>query len=361
MSRAPVCINPIVIRDKIDEAGFNIFADYERIEAINQVKPYTVDWAICSKCAGSCIYCVLGSDTSQNIILPKEKIMEVIDDSWEMGVRLMFWGGGDIFFHPDWYECISYAADKGMKGILAMSGMMSKEDAKKIARLEPSLSGIGVHIDTVVQEAYNKVHTNPKTLQAKMRGYQHLLEAGCPPDKMVGLITFTRHVAPTIEETLDWYIDTMGSRSITLCIFKSEGFGAQHKSDLEPSLQEVKRAIEYRAKKLGSHWLKIGSSDGSQFYCRANIFIGYRGEVSPCGGIADSVCGNIYEERLPQIFEKHRDWLMFNFKVEGPCSDCSNSDICFGCRASAYHYLDDIKASDPKCFLNPDAHETYFR
>ncbi|MFQ5904788.1 MAG: SPASM domain-containing protein, partial [Candidatus Binatia bacterium] len=123
----------------------------------------------------------------------------------------------------------------------------------------------------------------------------------------------------------------------------------------------VKKACEYRAKKLGDYWLRIGSSDGSQFYCRTNVSLKVTGDICPCGVMPQKAVGNIYRESLVEIFEKHRDYLMFNEQIKGACGSCSNKDVCFGCRANAYHYLGDELASDPKCWLNPETEELYFR
>ena len=128
----------------------------------------------------------------------------------------------------------------------------------------------------------------------------------------------------------------------------------------EVSLSDTKRALEYRAKKMGEHWLRIGSSDGSFFYCRTTFGIHSDGSVSPCLCIKDLQVGNVYQEKLRDIFERHRDELLFNYEIKGPCGNCLHNDICNGCRANAYHYLGDVAESDPKCFMNSEAKEYYW-
>ena len=71
--------------------------------------------------------------------------------------------------------------------------------------------------------------------------------------------------------------------------------------------------------------------------------------------------GSVYQKRLTQIFEENRDALLFNDRGKGFCGEsCENRDVCFGCRARAYHYTGDVMASDPKCWLNPAAKAYYF-
>ena len=91
------------------------------------------------------------------------------------------------------------------------------------------------------------------------------------------------------------------------------------------------------------------------FYCRTMFNVNYQGQVLSCPVMRDRIMGNIFEENLKEIFERNRDSLLFNFQIKGPCATCQNNDLCFGCRATAYHYLGDVEASDPKCWLNPES------
>ena len=70
--------------------------------------------------------------------------------------------------------------------------------------------------------------------------------------------------------------------------------------------------------------------------------------------------GNIFEESLVDIFNRHKNELLYNLEIEGPCGRCKNSDVCFGCRSNAQTYFGNTAASDPKCWLNPETPERIF-
>lgn len=359
MSHAPACIRPIKVKNKVEDKGFNIFVDYEMADHINRVEPYITDLEATSKCPGACKYCYASSTTAEQHTIPKEKIMEFLDDAYDVGIRVIQWAGGEVFSHADWRELVTYAADKGMTSNLLTSGLISKSLAKEIMGFGDAIGMVSINIASVVPKVYDILHTEPKTLEMKMKGYANLLEAGFPQDQVMGLITLSKPAIESIEETIDWFVDEMDCRSLCLPTFKACGFG-KDSPQWEPSLSEVKRALEYRAKKLGKHWLSIGASDGSFFYCRVNVALLYDGSVVPCTMTRDVVAGNIYKERLRDFFDRSRDELLFNYPIEGHCGgDCEYSDVCFGCRATAQLYLGDIKASDPKCFMNPEAKELY--
>lgn len=362
MSEIMTCVNPIAFRELGDDPGFKLFVSPdERTEYINQVKPFALDFELTSTCAGSCAYCYASSVSSSEPELPKEKVHEVINDAIELGVKQIGWGGGDPIARSDWFEIVGYAIEKGLRCTITTSGLISKDVAKKICALGTNLRRVAVHIDSLNPEIYSKLHTEPKTLDFKIQGYRNLLEAGYPPDQVIGIITFTKFAAQTIEETVDWYVDEMGSKAVCFVRLLDEGFARLHR-DWEPSLSEIRRAIEYRAAKLGKHWLRIGASDGSFLVCRTLIGIMYDGRVSPCTTMRDLAVGNLYQESLKEIFSRHRDAILFNYDIKGYCGkECENRDICFGCRASAYHYLGDVRASDPKCPMNTEAKEYYFK
>lgn len=362
MSHAPGCKNPVMVKKLEDDKYFNFFVDFNRTDWINQVKPYSMELELTNKCAGSCAYCYAKSTIKEDVVMPKEKVLELVDQAQELGCKTVSWCGGDPLLHPDWLEVMQYTAEKGMGNNIATSALISKQQARQIMSLGESvtsLGSVGIHISSIVPAIYNKVHTDPSTLEKKMQGYRNILEAGFPSDKIWVLITYTKPVVESIEETLDWYIDEMGARSICIIAFKTSGFG-QKRPEWEPSLSEVKKAVEYRAKKLGQHWLRFGASDGSFFYCRTQFGVKFYGGVVPCTPLVEMEVGNVYEESLIDIMNKHRSTLLYNHDIKGFCGEsCENRDICFGCRLNAFYYTGEIDGSDPKCFINPDAKEYY--
>lgn len=359
MTEMPLCINPVVLRDRSAlEKKYSAFVNFDLAEKVNALQPYHLELELTNRCAASCGWCYSSGNTATYTTLPREKFVEVIDQAYDLGVRFVAWSGGDPILHPHWAELVSYAADKGMTGCFLSSGMLSREDVRKLMRFKDLLESISIHISTLDPDTYARVHNNPRTLEARIQGYRSLLEAGYPPDKVTNIITLTRPVADRIEETIDWYVDEMGSKSICIAVLKGEGYGATH-GEWEPSLLQVSRAYHYRAKRLGEHWLKLGTIGTSFYYCRTALAVTSDGRVMPCACCRDLSVGNVFEEDLREIFKRQRDLLLFNQPIKGYCGsgECPNLDLCFGCRANAYRYTGDVFESDPKCFLNPAARE----
>lgn len=346
---------------------FDIYLNPRRQQAAREGRPFEVDFEINTHCFGSCKICHTSSTPTNRQFMPLEKIREVIDQLVELRISQIWWEGGDPLIHPGIFEAVWYAAEKGLKNAIFTSGLpLSQQMCQKITdhfnRKEINL--IGVHIDALNPEVYNRLHWDPKGLEKKMKGYRTLLEVGYPADRILPCLTMTRPALEVIEETLDWYIDEMGAKFVEMTVFKPHGLGGLNR-ELEPPLSALRRAFEYRAKKLGNpKWLRMATTECSSVRCQTNFYLCTDGTVKICPCVSPEIfsVGNVYQEPLSEIFRKHgRQITMNNLTIKGQCAECENNadGICRGCRASAYHYLGDFEASDPKCWMNPAAKETY--
>lgn len=344
---------------------FDKYISPTKVKHWREKKPYYIDFELTTKCPHTCKFCFSNSNRNPHPVdMPKERVFEVLDDLAALEFRQIYWDGGESLLHPDFFEILSYAHQRGL-GSGAFSGgiPLSKGMAKRVVAAygKKHLNVFGIHIDSLNPEVFARLHDNPRELERRVQGYRNLLEAGFPPERILPCITLTGPAAETIEQTIDWYIDEMGARFFEISTFKPQGSGGLN-SYLEPSLSDVRRAFEYRAKKLGSpNWARMGSTECTSIQCRTNVYLTVDGKVMRCGQMPRELnSGNIYEERLLDIYNRHRETLsMREIKVRGECANCKNNDICEGCRAAALHYTGDITASDPKCWLNPEARERY--
>lgn len=333
--------------------------DFQR--AIEEGRPGWLAIDTTNQCAGGCIYCYSGSTENTKIEIPRERVLSLVDEAAQLGIQAIMWMGGDPLLHPSWVEFLHYAREKGLANSIVLNPMtLSKKACQEICRA--GVDALCLHIDTLDPQVYRQINHFPKTLEMKIRGYRNLLEEGFPPERVYGVLTFCQPVAQAIDQTLDWFVDEMGSPFVYFDIFKTGGFGSAYQ-ELEPSLTEIRRSREYRARKLGDDDLRrMGSSDAGADFCRLYFNVTYDGRIRPCPFLHPLSVGNIYQENLAQILEKHRELLLFDFPVQGYCGDaCENRDLCFGCRANAYYYAGDVWGSDPKCWLNPSNPEHVFR
>ncbi len=328
--------------------------------AARDVRPYLAHIEINLACNAGCNYCYASSDNFTDTILPKETIFEFIDQASDMGLRMLWWYGGDPILHPDFYEILEYSIKKRMWNALISSGIIPKKDAERLATYKKWLM-LSFHLDTIDPETYGLINNNPETLEQRINGYQNLLDAGFPSDQAVGILTISRPIVPSIKKTIDWFVDEMGAQHVLCTIYKHKGF-AEHTKNLEPSLSDIKEVLTYRDSKLADYVHTMGLGEIGSLVCRTNLAIHVDGTVSPCLLLRDLGVGNIKEKKLKDIVDNNKDELFFNYDLNGYCSSCNlnKKKICIGCRANAYIYTGDVHNSDPKCFLNREASEYYY-
>ncbi|MBI5118448.1 radical SAM protein [Candidatus Poribacteria bacterium] len=358
MSHASACQFPPRLTGLPDDPIFQMLCDTSRAEQVEQLKPAQMELELTTKCAASCRFCCASSTSARTEEMPLESVKRVIEEAHDLGVKAVTWMGGDPQLYPHIRDLFELATNLGIVMQMPTSGLFSKKHIELFNEYQDNLF-LGVHLDTIDPGAYAELHRKPHTRRGRMDGFKRLLDSGYPPYKTWGLITMTAPSLRTIEQTLDWFYDEMRAIFVCLMVFKGEGFGKET-AHLEPSTTDVARAIKYRASKMGEHWLRLGASEASIYYCRTTFCVDVNGRAHPCLAIRDYLkTESVFEQGLKHVVEKHRDKLFFNFTPKGMCGDCANNDLCFGCRASALYYTGDITASDPKCWLNPEAVEYY--
>lgn len=357
------------IREVVPFRQEDLFDKYlcpTKVRAAQEGKPHFIYIEATNRCPGSCKFCLATSSRSGTHDLPREKLQELIDELVQLGFRHIYWGGGEPLVHPALFDLVRYAASRGIpSGIFSGGIPLTRQVAREVCRLyqEGLINVFGIHIDTLDRQVFDRLHARPGELQARLEGYRNLLEAGFPPERILPCMTLTGPSAETFEETFDWFVEEMGARFLEVSVFKPQQVGGEH-PELEPSLSDVRRVFEYRSRRFGSqNWARIGSTECSKIHCQTHFFLACNGDVMPCASFPrEWAVGNIFQERLVNLFRDHGETIALrDIPIRGKCADCENNDICWGCRAAAYHYLGDVTASDPKCWLNPEARETYFR
>ena len=170
----------------------NIVYPEEMVRYAREGRAYCVMAEVTSYCAASCAYCFASSDKNAIQSLPKETLFDLVDFATEIDARVFALTGGDALAYPNWEEVVVYAQEKGLETGLATSWMISKAVARKIVELDVQF--VCGHIDTIDPEAYAQVHTDPKTLEARMRGLHNLFVAGYPKERIMTLLTISRPI-----------------------------------------------------------------------------------------------------------------------------------------------------------------------
>ena len=331
--------------------------DYaEEIKYFQKNMIYSIQIESNLSCPQGCLFCYASSDNPPTKELPTEDIINILNSAKKMKVKAIDWLGGDPLLRKDWYKLMKIAQNIGLKNNIWTSGIPLKDSEIAKKAVEVSKGGfISVHLDSIDEEIYKKLHTgNPKNkIKSILKGVENVQSFGKKPDEMINCITFNKLVAKDAEKTIEYFFKEKGMRT---CLTQMCMTGlAEGHTEWIPSEKEIKEACEARDRiNYPDSKLSMCTMDTNKFYCGGIICITIDGDVTPCSVIRKGF-GNIHKTPLEEIVEKNKDKLLFSHlkKLENMpnnCKTCENNSICWGCRAAAFYEHDDIFASDPKCY-----------
>lgn len=313
------------------------------------------------KCTQLCDYCYAGSTPDSPQGMDSEKIIELLDSASKLGVYMIDWLGGDPLLRKDWYELCKYALDLGFINNIWTSGipLANPETAKKVVEVTEG-GFISTHLDTLNPELYSMLHGsegcngNSGNINLILKGIQNVLTNGKDPRAMVNCITYTSPLADGDAKRMISYMQDEFSIKTCLTLFNPV-INRNANASWEPNFAQIKDAFIHRDKVNYPDDPSCGPMDVSKFYCGTVICVTYDGWITPCSVIRTQEFGNVNDQKLEILIEKHKERLLFlNFrdpsKLPGNCGNCVNNSFCFGCRSSAYYYEGDILAADPKCY-----------
>ena len=91
--------------------------------------PLTVSFQITGKCNLNCLYCYAWPHT--NKIVPKEKVLTIIEQLIDYEVFEIIFEGGEPFMHPDFIDILKTCADWGLEQIgIATNGTILMDNIK---------------------------------------------------------------------------------------------------------------------------------------------------------------------------------------------------------------------------------------
>jgi len=276
-----------------------------------------------------------------------------------MDVRAIDWLGGDPLLRDDWLILMEYANDAGLVNNIWTSGLplAALPTAEKVVDATDG-GAVSVHLDTLDEGIYRELHGGiaAEKIRTILAGVDAVQSLGKNPAHMFNCITLTRPVAgDDLERTIRFFFEEKGMRTCMTQLCRVGG-AVRHEAWI-PGMDEVQSACEARDRiNYPGSSLSMSTMDVSKAYCGSVICITAGGDVTPCSVIRAG-SGNIYDEPLEAIVERHRDRLLFSgmrspHPGSGRCTGCEHGEVCWGCRAAAYYAYGDMLADDPACWRN---------
>ncbi|MDR4509086.1 MAG: radical SAM protein [Candidatus Brocadiaceae bacterium] len=209
-------------------------------------------------CAHNCWYCAykadnlqLGKDMSRKDYIPKEKMLEIIDDVVDMGVKaITFSGGGDPFYYPYLLETVTQLSGSPVKFASLTNGSQLRGQLAEI--FSRHATWIRISIDGWDDESYSayrriptgeftKVMNNIKNFK-KMNG-KCFLGISLVVDKQNAF-----HLYNFIKRLKDIGVDSV---KVSPCIVSNNGIenNAYHQSIFNAVKEHITKAMNDLAEK----------------------------------------------------------------------------------------------------------------
>lgn len=317
---------------------------------------YTLQIESTLKCSQGCSYCYARSTPESPELLPTKDIKKILQDAAQIKVRCIDWLGGDPLVRVDWDDLMHYAQNLGLINNIWSSGIPLKDikTAKKAIEVTQNGGFISIHLDSLDTEVYQRLHRYQvkENIEAILTGLENLISLGKSSDELWNCITLTQPVASTdVYKTMEWFWKEKGIRTV-LTLYNP--VASSDPRNLVPSNELIQKAYKGRDEILYNDNLSFSTMDVSKFYCGSMICITNDGYYTPCSVIRTQEFGNYKTINLIQLLAQNPgDILMMKLRdpsnLPGACSNCSNNDICFGCRSNAHYYNNDMFGCDPMC------------
>ncbi len=307
-------------------------------------------------CNLRCIYCYAASGQALENELPLEKILHVIDQAAELGVRkIIVLGGGEPLIYKDLFTVIDHILSRGIKVDLFTNGTMIDDDtAQKLFARNVAISMKMNSRDAHIQD---ELAGRKGTFDAIEKGLAALRRAGYPDENhTLGIETIVcRQNYDELPELWRWA--RQNSIIPYIEIMTQQGRAAENKG-LEVPPDKIRtlfeKLSELDATEFGRIWYPLPPLAASrcarhEYSCTVTSV----GDVNPCPGVSISI-GNIREQPLKEILAASKvihELRNIRQNIKGRCATCTHNEFCYGCRGHAYQVTGDHLAEDPICWL----------
>lgn len=366
--------------------------------------PITIVWNFTNRCNLNCLHCHQDSSpTSSGSELTTSQAFKVIDNMSNAGVAILTFSGGEPLLRKDLYDAVKRASDNGMLCTIASNGtLITSQVAKKLAKA--GIRRVEIGLDGARAETHDFLRNKPGSFEATIKGIRNCATIGF--DELATTMTLHSKNINELEETMDlaeklgatrFYLNRLipAGRGVEACYLDvmprektkaletlydkfynsvTEGFGIQcyargmtyyarlgyerskgkvftvseALSGYEKMFQEKFRLeVSKIVRKLATGF--SGCSVGLTY-----AGLTASGDLLPCVP-APIKLGNLLEQSLEEIWT-HNELLNYvrNRKaLKGSCKICAYSELCGGCRYTAYITHGDWLGPDASCPFGP--------
>ncbi len=220
-------------------------------------------------CNFDCTFCPKQNMTRQYQYMPYEKAIAIIDEIAEYGMaeKITFHVMGEPFMHPQFFEILDYAADRGVTTGITTNGTYLSSDIAE--RLKPLRVGqINISLQTPDEESYKTRKSRDMDFEEYKENILEfigwILNQPNPPKLKVHFLnTLLKSEVPGE----DWNLGTMSVINNTRELRNTFSYWAREIHSLLPNMPDVaKEDVQSRINKLTTFkWNVVNIAEGIFF------------------------------------------------------------------------------------------------
>jgi len=327
-------------------------------------------WEVTAKCNLECDHCHAraGDADRSDELTTEEGKTRVIDALAQVSdFKSLIFSGGEPLVREDLTELIAHSKRRGFYPIIATNAtLITPEMARSLKRA--GTLGIAASIDSMKDDVHDAFRRKSGALRLAREGIANAAAEGMYIQINITASKINIKELPDIIS----FADELRAHVILLYQFIPSGRG-EESADLELTSEEFREEILTAGRLQRDLHPVIAPVGLPQYWALHNVmrnggrasdvlrgcicgngmfYIKPNGDVWPCAFVPISG-GNLRQTSPAQIwndsdlFKSLRD----RESLKGICHDCSQRELCGGCRARAYALKGDLFAEDPKCPL----------
>lgn len=291
----------------------------------NKLKELAIE--ILQRCPNRCIYCSSLSDLNKSIIIPSEKICQVVDDAKMLGAKRICISGGEPFLHPRIVDVVKHVSAAGLECYIYTSGVFydggyCSIPVELLNAVKPFVTKLIVNYETTDPERYDAIMgTSCNGLKLLENSIQSAVVAGMEVEAHFVPMHINWKDAVSVVERCK----QLGVNKVSFLRLVMQG-RAHENVNLTALSDDERREFISLVKSIpvpgGDNAIRLGipfRSNSFQCACTAGvqkISIRYDGVVHPCesfkndepAGLISAKPDNIYDKRLVDIY-RDSDYL----------------------------------------------------
>jgi len=293
-----------------------------------------------NRCNERCLHCYIPHESKIDDIAPS-LFYNVLDQCREMGVLSLTLSGGEPMLHPNFIEFLQKAKEYDF-AINVLSNLTLLND-EIIAEMKANrLSSVQVSLYSLSGDIHDSITQLPGSFVKTRNAILKLIENDIP----------LQISCPVMKQNKKCYVDVVKwaeenkVRAVSDYIMMGRYDHTTSNLDNRLSLEEVGDIIndiidndpDYKERLVEADFSEVEKKDISDKIlcgvCISTICMVANGNIYPCAGWQNYVCGSVAEQPLKEIWEKSEkiQYLRGLRKKDIPeCIDCDDRHFCAVC------------------------------